>query len=53
MCSRFVFDEGDAVFARRKQFEDIRDRYANLEIDYLPERIGRAEGAIEYRASSA
>lgn len=34
-----LFDEGDALFAKRTQVRDSRDRYANLEVSYLLQRM--------------
>lgn len=34
-----LFDEGDALFAKRTQVRDSRDRYANLEVSYLLQRL--------------
>jgi hypothetical protein len=34
-----LFDEGEAVFGRRTQVKDSRDRYANLEVSYLLQRL--------------
>lgn len=34
-----LFDEADALFARRTQVHDSRDRYANLEVAYLLSRL--------------
>ena len=39
-----VFDEADALFARRTEVNDSRDRYANLETAYLLTRLERFEG---------
>src|SRR5439155_13831596 len=33
------FDEADALFGKRTNVKDGHDRYANIEIDYLLERI--------------
>jgi AAA+ superfamily predicted ATPase len=33
------FDEADAVFGRRGEVDDARDRYANQEVSYLLQRI--------------
>jgi len=33
------FDEADALFGKRTEVKDSHDRYANLEINYLLERI--------------
>src|SRR5260370_29435860 len=39
-----LFDEADALFGRRTQVRDAHDRYANIEIDYLLQRIERFDG---------
>jgi ATP-dependent 26S proteasome regulatory subunit len=38
------FDEADALFGRRTEVGDARDRYANLETAYLLTRLERFEG---------
>src|SRR5947207_13583956 len=38
------FDEADALFGRRTEVSDAHDRYANLEISYLLERMERFKG---------
>ena len=38
------FDEADALFGKRTDVSDSRDRYANLEISYLLERMERFKG---------
>jgi SpoVK/Ycf46/Vps4 family AAA+-type ATPase len=38
------FDEADALFGKRTEVSDSRDRYANLEISYLLERMERFKG---------
>jgi len=38
------FDEGDALFDKRTEVEDSHDRYANLEVGYLLQRIATFEG---------
>ena len=38
------FDEADALFGRRAQVKDAHDRYANIEIDYLLQRMERFNG---------
>jgi hypothetical protein len=38
------FDEADALFGRRTEVKDAHDRYANLEISYLLERMERFTG---------
>jgi hypothetical protein len=39
-----VFDEADALFGRRSEVKDARDRYANIEVGYLLQRLERFEG---------
>ncbi|MFJ1708984.1 ATP-binding protein [Kitasatospora sp. NPDC088346] len=34
-----LFDEGDALFGRRTTVRDSRDRYANLEVSFLLQRL--------------
>ena len=38
------FDEADALFGKRSEVRDSHDRYANIEIAYLLERMERYEG---------
>jgi AAA+ superfamily predicted ATPase len=38
------FDEADALFGKRSEVRDAHDRYANIEIAYLLQRIERYEG---------
>ena len=38
------FDEADALFGSRMQVKDAHDRFANIEIDYLLQRIERFDG---------
>jgi SpoVK/Ycf46/Vps4 family AAA+-type ATPase len=38
------FDEADALFGKRTEVRDSHDRYANLEISYLLERMERFKG---------
>ena len=38
------FDEADSLFGRRTEVSDAHDRYANLEISYLLERMERFKG---------
>ena len=38
------FDEADALFGGRMQVKDAHDRFANIEIDYLLQRIERFDG---------
>ena len=39
-----LFDEADALFGQRTQVKDAHDRFANIEIDYLLQRMERFEG---------
>ena len=38
------FDEADALFGKRSQVRDSHDRYANIEINYLLQRIEAYQG---------
>jgi AAA+ superfamily predicted ATPase len=38
------FDEADAVFGQRTQVKDAHDRYANIEVDYLLQRMEQFDG---------
>jgi hypothetical protein len=45
VCDAILFfDEADAIFGRRSEVRDSHDRYANLEISYLLERMERFKG---------
>ena len=39
-----LFDEADALFGQRAEVHDARDRYANVEIAYLLQRLEAHEG---------
>jgi hypothetical protein len=39
-----LFDEADAIFGKRSEVHDSHDRYANLEISYLLQRMEQYEG---------
>ena len=39
-----LFDEADALFGQRTQVKDAHDRFANIEIDYLLQRMEQFEG---------
>ena len=43
---RPVFDEADALFGKRSEVKDSHDRYANIEIGYLLQRIEEYEGVV-------
>lgn len=40
------FDEADALFGRRSEVKDAHDRYANIEINYLLQRMEEFEGLV-------
>jgi adenylate kinase family enzyme len=40
------FDEADALFGKRSEVKDSHDRYANLEIAYLLQRMEEYEGVV-------
>jgi AAA+ superfamily predicted ATPase len=42
--SLLFFDEADALFGARMQVRDAHDRFANIEIDYLLQRIEQFDG---------
>ncbi|HEX2047670.1 MAG TPA: ATP-binding protein [Acidimicrobiales bacterium] len=39
-----LFDEADALFGQRTQVREANDRFANIEIDYLLQRMEQFEG---------
>jgi AAA+ superfamily predicted ATPase len=39
-----LFDEADALFGKRSEVQDARDRYANIEVGYLLQKIEEYEG---------
>jgi hypothetical protein len=40
------FDEADALFGKRTQVHDAHDRYANIEISYLLQKMEEYEGLV-------
>ncbi len=40
------FDEADSLFGKRTDVKDAHDRYANLEVNYLLQRIEQYEGLV-------
>ncbi len=40
------FDEADALFGKRSEVKDAHDRYANIELSYLLQRIESYEGLV-------
>jgi hypothetical protein len=41
-----IFDEADAVFGKRTEVRDAHDRYANIEVSYLLQRMEEYEGMV-------
>ncbi len=41
-----LFDEADALFGKRTEIRDAHDRYANVEVDYLLQRIEAHDGTV-------
>jgi hypothetical protein len=39
-----LFDEADAIFGKRSEVKDARDRYANVEVAYLLQRMEQFDG---------
>ncbi len=44
--SLLFFDEADALFGKRTEVKDAHDRYANIEVNYLLQRIELYEGVV-------
>ncbi|HEY2737610.1 MAG TPA: ATP-binding protein, partial [Thermoanaerobaculia bacterium] len=40
------FDEADAIFGKRTAVQDAHDRYANIEVSYLLQRMEEYEGMV-------
>lgn len=40
------FDEADAIFGKRSEVADAHDRYANIEVAYLLQRLERYDGIV-------
>jgi hypothetical protein len=43
-CGILLFDEADAIFGKRSEVKDSHDRYANLEVSYLLQRMEAYRG---------
>jgi SpoVK/Ycf46/Vps4 family AAA+-type ATPase len=43
-CAILFFDEADALFGKRSEVKDSHDRYANIEINYLLQRMEAYRG---------
>jgi hypothetical protein len=41
-----LFDEADAIFGRRSEVRDSHDRYANIEVGYLLQRVEAYRGLV-------
>ena len=41
-----LFDEADALFGKRSEVKDAHDRYANIEVGYLLQKIEEHEGIV-------
>lgn len=44
--SILFFDEADALFGKRSEVKDAHDRYANIEISYLLQRMEEFDGLV-------
>jgi SpoVK/Ycf46/Vps4 family AAA+-type ATPase len=41
-----LFDEADALFGKRSEVKDSHDRYANIEVNFLLQRLEEHEGIV-------
>ena len=41
-----LFDEADALFGKRSETKDAHDRYANIEVSYLLQKIEEYDGVV-------
>jgi len=46
-----LFDEADALTGKRSEVKDAHDRYANIEVAYLLERVERLSGLALFAVS--
>lgn len=44
--SLLFFDEADSLFGKRTEVKDAHDRYANMEVNYLLQRIEQYQGLV-------
>jgi SpoVK/Ycf46/Vps4 family AAA+-type ATPase len=44
--SILFFDEADAIFGKRSEVKDAHDRYANIEVAYLLQKMEEYEGIV-------
>src|SRR3546814_17092935 len=47
-----LFDEADALFGKRSEVKDAHDRYANIAVAYLLERVERLNGLAIFAVST-
>jgi SpoVK/Ycf46/Vps4 family AAA+-type ATPase len=47
-----LFDEADALFGKRTSVKDAHDRYSNIEVDYLLQRIEAYDGVAVLASKS-
>jgi SpoVK/Ycf46/Vps4 family AAA+-type ATPase len=40
------FDEADALFGKRSEVRDAHDRYANVEVGFLPQKVEEFDGVV-------
>ena len=40
------FDEADAIFGKRSEVKDAQDRYANIEVGYLLQKMEECDGVV-------
>src|SRR5690606_5035588 len=40
------FDEADSIFGKRSEVKDAHDRYANIEVGYLLQRMETYDGVV-------
>lgn len=46
-CSAvLLFDEADALFGRRSEIHDAHDRYANIQVDQMLQRVEEHDGVV-------
>lgn len=47
-----IFDEADALFGKRSEIKDAHDRYANIEVSYLLQKMEEFKGVIIIKCKS-
>jgi SpoVK/Ycf46/Vps4 family AAA+-type ATPase len=45
-CSILFFDEADALFAKRTEVKDSKDKYANMETAYILQKMEEHDGVV-------